>query len=67
MQTEKCSERIPSLTWQAADDCRVEGQDALLVVLIGKLAKLAASLDHSLQEELNSLELHYPENLYISI
>lgn len=67
MQAEKCSERILSLTWQAADDWQIEGQDVLLVVLVGKLAKLTASLDHSIQEELNCLELHYPENFYISI
>lgn len=67
MQTEKSSEMIPSLAWQAAGDCQIEGQDALLVVLVGKLAKPTASLDRNLQQELHAVELHYPENFYISI
>lgn len=67
MQTEKWSERTPSLAWQSAGDCQIEGQDALLVVLVGKLAKPTASLDYNLQQELHSVELHYPENFYIPI
>ena len=67
MQTEKHSERIPSLAWQAVGDCQTEGQDALLVVLVGKLAKPTANLDRHLQQELHSVELHYPENFYVSV
>lgn len=66
MQTETHSKKIPSLAWQAAD-CQTEGQDALLLVLVGKFAKPTACLDHNLQKELHSVELAYPENFYISI